>query len=181
MDRRSFVIGSVAARLQPDHRWRKDASPIARDHHHQCVLRRAAPTHVTRRSRPPGAAAEAAGGGRDQGRRRRPGRRAGRCLAKPDGYTLLSHNTGISGYAEVDRLFGRPPEDHARRFHPLARIVADPVAVTVVNDQQPYKTAKDFIDDARQRPERDPVSASGGLYGAKPSADGNVPNRPPAG
>src|SRR5690242_10938911 len=28
--------------------------------------------------------------------------------AKPDGYTLLSHNTGISGYAEVDRLFGRP-------------------------------------------------------------------------
>ncbi|MFL5094984.1 MAG: Bug family tripartite tricarboxylate transporter substrate binding protein, partial [Xanthobacteraceae bacterium] len=27
--------------------------------------------------------------------------------AKPDGYTLLSHNTGISGYAEVDRLFGR--------------------------------------------------------------------------
>src|SRR5207248_8794732 len=25
--------------------------------------------------------------------------------AKPDGYTLLSHNTGISGYAEVDRLF----------------------------------------------------------------------------
>src|SRR3981189_991367 len=22
--------------------------------------------------------------------------------AKPDGYTLLSHNTGISGYAEVD-------------------------------------------------------------------------------
>src|SRR5262245_54675716 len=28
--------------------------------------------------------------------------------AKPDGYTLLSHNTGISGYAEVDKLFGRP-------------------------------------------------------------------------
>src|SRR2546428_2265172 len=28
--------------------------------------------------------------------------------AKPDGYTLLSHNTGISGYAEVDKLFVRP-------------------------------------------------------------------------
>src|SRR5690242_3271070 len=28
--------------------------------------------------------------------------------AKPDGYTILSHNNGISGYAEVDRLFGRP-------------------------------------------------------------------------
>src|SRR5882757_10098391 len=30
--------------------------------------------------------------------------------AKPDGYTLLSHNNGISGYAEVDRLFGRQPK-----------------------------------------------------------------------
>src|SRR6266545_513126 len=30
--------------------------------------------------------------------------------AKPDGYTLLSHNTGISGYAEDDKLFGRPPK-----------------------------------------------------------------------
>ena len=28
--------------------------------------------------------------------------------ARPDGYTLLSHNVGISGYAEVDKLFGRP-------------------------------------------------------------------------
>src|SRR5207244_2571038 len=28
--------------------------------------------------------------------------------AKPDGYTLLSHITSISGFAEVDRLFGRP-------------------------------------------------------------------------
>jgi len=30
--------------------------------------------------------------------------------AKPDGYTLLSHNTGISGYAEVDKLFDRQPK-----------------------------------------------------------------------
>src|SRR4029078_577739 len=30
--------------------------------------------------------------------------------AKPDGYTLLSHNNGISGYEEVDRLFGRQPK-----------------------------------------------------------------------
>ena len=33
--------------------------------------------------------------------------------AKPDGYTLLSHNTGISGYAEVDKLFGRRPRPAA--------------------------------------------------------------------
>src|SRR5882762_11396483 len=30
--------------------------------------------------------------------------------AKPDGYTLLSHNTGISGYEAVDKLFGRNPK-----------------------------------------------------------------------
>ena len=58
--------------------------------------------------------------------------------AKPDGYTLLSHNTGISGYAEVDKLFGRPVKTSRSDFIPLARIVADPV-VLLVNDQQPYK------------------------------------------
>jgi tripartite-type tricarboxylate transporter receptor subunit TctC len=84
--------------------------------------------------------------------------------AKPDGYTLLSHNTGISGYAEVDRLFDRPPKTTRADFITLARIVADPVAL-LVNDQQPYKTAKDFIDDARQRPNAI-LFSSGGLYGA---------------
>src|SRR4051812_40155192 len=57
--------------------------------------------------------------------------------AKPDGYTLLSHNTGISGYAEVDRLFGRDAKATRADFITLARIVADPV-VMLVNDQQPY-------------------------------------------
>src|SRR5215813_2095301 len=63
--------------------------------------------------------------------------------ARPDGYTLLSHNTGISGYAEVDKLFGRPVKTSRSDFIPLARIVADPV-VLLVNDQQPYKTAKEL-------------------------------------
>src|SRR5690242_14799308 len=63
--------------------------------------------------------------------------------AKPDGYTLLSHNTGISGYAEVDHLFGRDPKATRADFITLARIVADPV-VMLVNDQQPYKTLKEF-------------------------------------
>src|SRR5512137_2936273 len=59
--------------------------------------------------------------------------------AKPDGYTLLSHNNGISGYEEVDKLFGRQPKTTRADFIPLARLVADPVLV-VVNDQQPYRT-----------------------------------------
>ena len=84
--------------------------------------------------------------------------------AKPDGYTLLSHNTGISGFAEVDKLFGRTPKFTRADFIPLARLVADPV-VLLVNDKQPYKTLKDFIDDAKKRPDKI-IYSSGGLYGA---------------
>ena len=84
--------------------------------------------------------------------------------AKPDGYTLLSHNNGISGYAEVDKLFGRAPKTTRADFIPLARLMADPVLL-LVNDQQPYKTLKEFVDDAKKRPEAI-VYSSGGLYGA---------------
>ena len=84
--------------------------------------------------------------------------------AKPDGYTLLSHNTGLSGYAEVDKLFDRPPKATRADFIPLARLVADPV-VLLVNDQQPHKTLKEFIEDARQHPNAI-LYSSGGLYGA---------------
>ena len=83
--------------------------------------------------------------------------------AKPDSYTLLSHNTGISGYAEVDKLFGRPVKTTRADFIPLARLVADPVLL-LVNDQQPYKTVKEFIDGAKSK--GDLVFSSGGLYGA---------------
>ncbi|HXX09194.1 MAG TPA: tripartite tricarboxylate transporter substrate binding protein [Pseudolabrys sp.] len=84
--------------------------------------------------------------------------------AKPDGYTLLSHNTGLSGYAEVDKLFDRPVKTSRADFIPLARLIADP-CVLLVNDQQPYKTLKDFIDDAKKQPDVI-VYSSGGLYGA---------------
>jgi len=84
--------------------------------------------------------------------------------AKPDGYTLLSNNTGISGFAEVDKLFGRAPKFTLADFIPLARLVADPV-VLLVNDKQPYKTLKEFIDDAKKRPDQI-LYSSGGLYGA---------------
>jgi tripartite-type tricarboxylate transporter receptor subunit TctC len=83
--------------------------------------------------------------------------------AKPDGYTLLSHNTGISGYAEVDKLFGRPVKTSRSDFIPLARLIADPVLL-LVNDQQPYKTLKEFI--AATKTKNDFVFSSGGLYGA---------------
>ena len=84
--------------------------------------------------------------------------------AKADGYTLLSHNTGISGYAEVDKLFGRPVKTQRSDFIPLARLVADPVLL-VVNSEQPFKTAKEFIE-AAKKPDSALVFSSGGLYGA---------------
>lgn len=84
--------------------------------------------------------------------------------AKPDGYTLLSHITSISGFAEVDKLFGRQPKFTRADFIPLARFVADP-CVIVVNDQTPYKTLKEFTDDARKRPD-EIIFSSSGLYGA---------------
>ena len=84
--------------------------------------------------------------------------------AKPDGYTILSHNNGISGYAEVDRLFGRQPKTTSADFIPLARLCADPVLV-LVNDKQPYKTLAEFVADAKKRA-HEIVYSSGGFYGA---------------
>jgi tripartite-type tricarboxylate transporter receptor subunit TctC len=84
--------------------------------------------------------------------------------AKPDGYTLLSHITSISGFAEVDRLFGRQPKFTNADFIPLARVVADP-CVIIVNDQQKWASLKDFIDDATARPNQI-IYSSSGLYGA---------------
>ena len=84
--------------------------------------------------------------------------------AKPDGYTLLSHNTGISGYAEVDKLFGRPVKTTRADFIPLARLIADPV-VLLVNDQQPFRSLGELIAAGHERPDT-LVFSSGGLYGA---------------
>lgn len=84
--------------------------------------------------------------------------------AKPDGYSLLSHNNGLAGYAAVDNLFGRPPKVTRADFIPLARLAADPVLL-LVNDRQPHKTLEDFIADAKKRPGQI-VYSSGGLYGA---------------
>jgi tripartite-type tricarboxylate transporter receptor subunit TctC len=84
--------------------------------------------------------------------------------AKPDGYTLLLHITSISGFAEVDKLFGRTPKFTRADFIPLARFVADP-CVLIVNDQQPYKRLQELVEDARKRP-NEIIFSSSGLYGA---------------
>lgn len=84
--------------------------------------------------------------------------------AKPDGYTLLMHIVSISGFAEVDRLYGRPVKFTNDDFIPIARFIADP-CVLIVNDQQPHKTFKEFLDDVKKRP-NDLVFSSSGMHGA---------------
>jgi tripartite-type tricarboxylate transporter receptor subunit TctC len=84
--------------------------------------------------------------------------------AKPDGYTLLIHIVSISGFAEVDRLFGRAVKFTNADFIPIARFIADP-CVLIVNDRQPHKTLKEFVDDAKARP-NGMIFSSSGLYGA---------------
>ena len=84
--------------------------------------------------------------------------------AKPDGYTLLTHLVSISGFAAVDKLFGRQPKFTNDDFIPIARIVADPI-VMIINTDLPYKTLKELIEDAKANPNK-LIFSSSGLYGA---------------
>ena len=84
--------------------------------------------------------------------------------AKPDGYTLLSHIVSISGFAAVDKLFGRQPKFTNADFIPIARIIADPI-VLIANKDLPYKTLKDLVADAKANPNK-LIFSSSGLYGA---------------
>jgi tripartite-type tricarboxylate transporter receptor subunit TctC len=84
--------------------------------------------------------------------------------AKPDGYTLLIHIVSISGFAEVDKLFGRKPKFTRADFIPIARLTAGPM-VLLVNDQQPYKSVKELVADAKANPDK-LIFSSSGLYGA---------------
>jgi tripartite-type tricarboxylate transporter receptor subunit TctC len=84
--------------------------------------------------------------------------------AKPDGYTLLGHLPSLAGFAAVDTLFGRTPKFTRADFIPIARLTEGPM-VLVVNDQQPYKTLKELVDDAKTNPDK-LIFSSSGLYGA---------------
>jgi tripartite-type tricarboxylate transporter receptor subunit TctC len=83
--------------------------------------------------------------------------------SKPDGYTLLLALSSISIIPEADKLFGRPPAFTVDQFEPIALISADPT-VLVVRTESPWKTAKEFIDDAKRRPGEISFSSSG-IYG----------------
>jgi len=84
--------------------------------------------------------------------------------AAPDGYTLLVHIVSISGFAEVDKVFGRQPKFTRADFLPIARFTEGPM-VLLVNDQTPYRTLQELVDDAKKRPNQI-IFSSSGLYGA---------------
>ncbi|HET8578518.1 MAG TPA: tripartite tricarboxylate transporter substrate binding protein [Methylomirabilota bacterium] len=83
--------------------------------------------------------------------------------SRPDGYTLLLALSSISIIPEADKLFGRQPAFTVDQFAPIALISADPT-VLVVRTESPWKTAREFIEDARKRPGQISFSSSG-IYG----------------
>jgi tripartite-type tricarboxylate transporter receptor subunit TctC len=83
--------------------------------------------------------------------------------SKPDGYTLLLALSSISIIPEADKIFDRQPAFTVDQFAPIALISADPT-VLVVRAESPWKTAREFLEDARKRPNQISYSSSG-IYG----------------
>jgi tripartite-type tricarboxylate transporter receptor subunit TctC len=83
--------------------------------------------------------------------------------SKPDGYTLLMALSSISIIPEADKLFDRKPAYTTDQLVPIALISADPT-IFVVNASRPWKTVKEFVDDAKKRPGEIAYSSSG-VYG----------------
>ena len=69
----------------------------------------------------------------------------------PDGYTVLLALSSYSVIPEADALLGRAPMYSFASLRPIARITADPT-VLAVRAEAPWKTVKDFVEDAKKRP-----------------------------
>ncbi|MGE5850529.1 MAG: tripartite tricarboxylate transporter substrate binding protein, partial [Candidatus Methylomirabilota bacterium] len=83
--------------------------------------------------------------------------------SKPDGYTLLLALSSISIIPEADKLFDRKPAYTMDQLTPIALISADPT-IFVVRADRPWRSVKEFVDDAKKRPDEISYSSSG-VYG----------------
>jgi tripartite-type tricarboxylate transporter receptor subunit TctC len=83
--------------------------------------------------------------------------------SKPDGYTLLMALSSISIIPEADKLFDRKPAYTMDQLVPVGLISADPT-IFVVRADRPWKSVKEFVEDAKKRPEGIAYSSSG-IYG----------------
>ena len=80
--------------------------------------------------------------------------------AEPDGYTLLMTLSSLAVLPEADRLFERKPAYEVAQLAPVARVLADPTLLAIPADA-PWKTLKDFVEDAKKRPGEIPYGSSG--------------------
>jgi tripartite-type tricarboxylate transporter receptor subunit TctC len=71
--------------------------------------------------------------------------------APADGYTILMALSSYSVLPEADTILGRQQMYSYDSLRPLARFTADPTVLAVRADA-PWKTVKDFVEDARKRP-----------------------------
>ena len=71
--------------------------------------------------------------------------------AAPDGYTVLLALSSFSVIPEADAVLGRAPMYSFNALRPIARFTADPT-VLAVRAEAPWKTVKDFVEDAKKRP-----------------------------
>ena len=83
--------------------------------------------------------------------------------SKPDGYTLLMALSSISIIPEADKLFDRKPAYTMDQLVPVGLISADPT-IFVVRADRPWKSVKEFVEDAKKRPGQISYSSSG-IYG----------------
>jgi tripartite-type tricarboxylate transporter receptor subunit TctC len=81
----------------------------------------------------------------------------------PDGYTVLMGLSSISIFPVSDRINGKEPQYEVKDFAPIALVTADPT-VLVVREDSPYRTVKDFVAAAKQKPGKINYSSSG-VYG----------------
>jgi tripartite-type tricarboxylate transporter receptor subunit TctC len=80
--------------------------------------------------------------------------------AAPDGYTVLLALSSITVIPEADVVLGRPQMYALNSLRPVARFTADPTVLAVRADA-PWKTVKDFVDDARANPGKINYGSSG--------------------
>jgi tripartite-type tricarboxylate transporter receptor subunit TctC len=83
--------------------------------------------------------------------------------SKPDGYNLLMALSSISIIPEADKLFDRKPAYTMDQLIPIALISADPT-IFVVNANRPWKSVKEFVEDAKKHAGEYSYSSSG-VYG----------------
>jgi tripartite-type tricarboxylate transporter receptor subunit TctC len=71
--------------------------------------------------------------------------------APPDGYTIVMALSSYSVLPEADTIIGRSQMYSYQSLRPIARFTADPTVLAVRADS-PWKTVKDFVEDAKKRP-----------------------------